>query len=1029
MNYSQTKNCPPKNTLNDFLQGKLEPPTLDECESHVEDCPQCHETLRDLKSSDTLQGYVAAAMNDSDTQGDRSPALNGLIERMLDPPAHGNIPNPIVPSRLRAEALADHAAEVLRCLEPATGSELGALGNYDLQRLIGAGSSGVVFQAVDRTLNRAVALKVLRPSLGAIARERFLAEAQSAASIEHANVVTIYQVGQEGRLAYMAMQWIPGQTLENQIAASGQIDEGLVRQIAVQVAAGLKAAHQKQIVHRDIKPANIWIVDEDQSVRILDFGLARIADDDASLTATGMLAGTPNFMSPEQTRGQELDGRSDLFSLGCLMYRLLTGRLPFGAPTVLATLQSIQNQQPLPVQNVRPEVSDDLANLTMALLEKQPVDRPESADQLIEMLEGERSAWPVRVSRYLPKEAGGVQSSAAVGGKASSSTGRGRGLERWITTAVALALLGWGGWMWGPQIVRIATDHGEIVIEMDDVDVQIEILKDGKPVSVVDGKSDPNVSVRSGNYELRAKPATVQGKPIVVEITPQELVINRGGKQVVKVTEKAEAKPALVKSDAGEENTKASEKSFRELLGQIRRIEDALGQVPFESKEGELAREELASLRNLIRDMKRQANLGNSNVDEDSNFLVYRGRSFDQWYRAANDIDPTTLADSIQACGELAETKQHRDQLFKIISRASRKHGAEVVGGTKHEHLVMSRMLGAIARQPSADVVDYIEREFRSGNAKSSQFCGWVMRGGFETQIANLIEIRKEVTQRGNTLLTLLDSKEEHRFAFQELVSIFQEHQESDISMLDPEIIETAERMFWSGGYAQQSHLAGLLAHWKIGDEKVVKKIEENFNSPPNEDQSVVPFYGVLTGFGYGDGGRNWLKSTSPTVGWHDELRVSIMLRMLERLAAGKQIQMRYLLTGGMGGGGFGDSRFETSPAQFTKEILFCLYEILPTLDQEDLAGAKDRLVKLEAKLIKQLYAKMKEYNSVTDASQDRVRSAISEIEQCFLTVFAICDGKTGMKPEPPVGGGMWYAGEAQKNSGGGFGGGGGGIF
>ena len=221
--------------------------------------------------------------------------------------------------------MADRAAEVLRCLEPGDDTSLGALGDYDLERLIGTGSSGVVFQATDRVLHRTVALKVLRPSLGEMARQRFISEARSTAAIEHPNVVTIFQVGLADRLAFMAMPWIPGQSLEQLLAAGSLFEEAEIRQLARQIAAGLQAAHERQIIHRDIKPANIWITEQDRSVKILDFGLARITDDDPGLTATGMLAGTPNFMSPEQSKGLELDGRSDLFSLGCLMYRLITG--------------------------------------------------------------------------------------------------------------------------------------------------------------------------------------------------------------------------------------------------------------------------------------------------------------------------------------------------------------------------------------------------------------------------------------------------------------------------------------------------------------------------------------------------------------------------------------------------------------------------------------------------------------------------------------------------------------------------------
>ena len=295
------------------------------------------------------------------------------------------------------EIIADRAAEVLRCVTPSE-DFLGTLGDYTLIRLIGAGSTGVVFQAIDETLERTVALKVLRPSLGEISRNRFLIEAKLAASIEHINVVTIFQVGQVDRLAYMTMPWIPGQTLEYLLASGKQLDDDQIIEITCQVAAGLDAAHQKQLVHRDIKPANLWICEDDQRLKILDFGLARISDDNPNLTATGMLAGTPNFMSPEQTKGLELDGRSDLFSLGCVLYRLLAGRLPFGSPTVLCDAQLHSIAQPGPTSRARQRnINQDLSDLTMCLLEKQPINRPQSCEQLIELLTTPRDQWPMVV--------------------------------------------------------------------------------------------------------------------------------------------------------------------------------------------------------------------------------------------------------------------------------------------------------------------------------------------------------------------------------------------------------------------------------------------------------------------------------------------------------------------------------------------------------------------------------------------------------------------------------------------------------
>ena len=530
--------CPPTDTLNDFVHGKLEPPTLDECELHISECPDCMETLRGLGSEDTLTGHVAAAMNEPDTK-QSSAQLENLMERLLTQPVDGfhkdKAPSPNPGSHVSAELMADRAAEVLRCLEPAEDQSLGAIADYDLERLIGTGSSGVVFQATDRTLHRTVALKVLRPSLGEMARQRFITEARSAAAIEHPNVVTIYQVGQEDRLAFMAMQWIPGQSLEQLLVAGSIFEEAEIRKIARQIASGLQAAHQRQIVHRDIKPANIWITEQDRSVKILDFGLARISDDDPGLTATGMLAGTPNFMSPEQAKGLELDGRSDLFSLGCLMYRLLTGRLPFGASTVLATLQAIQNHQPPSVQSLQPSCSDDLTDITMALLEKQPANRPESASQLVEILDTERASWPVQLNRY------SVEPQAEPLAKTQQTSGsRSNGnFSRWIIATIALGLLAFGGLFFGPQIIRIATDQGEIVIETDDPDVEVEFLKDGKTFRVVDTKTDQSFDIRSGSYEIRAKAnaANSQGdQNVAFEVTPKRLIMKRGQQQIVTVT-------------------------------------------------------------------------------------------------------------------------------------------------------------------------------------------------------------------------------------------------------------------------------------------------------------------------------------------------------------------------------------------------------------------------------------------------------------------------------------------------------------
>ena len=313
-----------------------------------------------------------------------------------------------------------------------------------------------------------------------------------------------------------------------------------VRRISAQVAAGLQAAHERQLVHRDIKPANVWISDDDE-VKILDFGLARIVDDDPGLTATGMLAGTPNFMSPEQTKGHELDGRSDLFSLGCMMYRMATGKLAFGATSILGTLQAIQHEQPTPPKLVNVDISSDLSDLTMALLEKQPANRPESAAQVVTMLEAERGQWPMKIAGY---ESPQPESQKEL----KSQAKRHRSGGRWIAF-IAASLLGLVGWYFSPQIIRIATDQGELVVESEDKDVEIQILQDGQVVRVLDTKTKNSFNIESGEYQIKAA-----GEGNSFEVTPNVLTMKRGQQTIVSVTKQ----PSITEPTSAEVKTARS---------------------------------------------------------------------------------------------------------------------------------------------------------------------------------------------------------------------------------------------------------------------------------------------------------------------------------------------------------------------------------------------------------------------------------------------------------------------------------------
>jgi serine/threonine protein kinase len=248
----------------------------------------------------------------------------------------------------------------LRFLLPPTRSgSLGRIGHYDVLEVLRKGGFGIVFRAFDDVLQRVVAIKVLVPALAVSspARKRFLREARSSAKVRHENLVQVYAV-EEKPLPYLVMEFIPGETLQQRLDRIGPLEVPVVVRIGRQIAEGLAAAHGTGLIHRDIKPGNTLIESGPQErVKITDFGLARTADD-ASLTTSGVMAGTPMFMSPEQAKGDPLDCRSDLFSLGSVLYVMCTGRPPFRASTAYGVLKRVAEDDPRPIRDVIPEVPE-----------------------------------------------------------------------------------------------------------------------------------------------------------------------------------------------------------------------------------------------------------------------------------------------------------------------------------------------------------------------------------------------------------------------------------------------------------------------------------------------------------------------------------------------------------------------------------------------------------------------------------------------------------------------------------------------
>jgi thiol-disulfide isomerase/thioredoxin/protocatechuate 3,4-dioxygenase beta subunit len=273
-------------------------------------------------------------------------------------------------------------------LEPSDSPDaLGRLGGYNILEIIGRGGMGVVLKGYDRELKRFVAIKALAPHLAhsPLARKRFAREAQAAAAVVNSHVIAIHQVQPNGRLPFLVMPLLTGESLAQRLKSRGVLELKEVLRIGMQAAEGLAAAHDQGLVHRDVKPANILLEKGIERAVLTDFGLARTADD-VSLTRLGVIAGTPEYMSPEQAKGETVDARSDLFSLGCVLYEMATGVSPFRTETPMATLRRIVDESPRSMALLNPELPIWFVAIVERLLAKNPEQRYATARQVCDLL-------------------------------------------------------------------------------------------------------------------------------------------------------------------------------------------------------------------------------------------------------------------------------------------------------------------------------------------------------------------------------------------------------------------------------------------------------------------------------------------------------------------------------------------------------------------------------------------------------------------------------------------------------------------
>ncbi|HVP35362.1 MAG TPA: serine/threonine-protein kinase, partial [Terriglobales bacterium] len=277
------------------------------------------------------------------------------------------------------------------------------ISHYKILEKLGEGGMGVVYKAQDTKLDRLVALKFLPPHLTSEVeeKERFIHEAKAASALNHPNIVTIHEIDEFDGQMFIVMEYCEGKTLK-QLTEEGALPIKKVLDIGIQVCEGLTAAHKKEIVHRDIKSDNIKVNKEGQ-VKIMDFGLAKLKGA-TKLTKTRSTLGTLAYMSPEQAQGEEVDSRSDIFSLGVVLYELLTGKLPFAGEHQAAVIYSIINEEPQPIARFNNQVSAKLEDMVSKALAKDREERYQHADELLADLRRERKSLEYLKTGQIPKE-------------------------------------------------------------------------------------------------------------------------------------------------------------------------------------------------------------------------------------------------------------------------------------------------------------------------------------------------------------------------------------------------------------------------------------------------------------------------------------------------------------------------------------------------------------------------------------------------------------------------------------------------
>lgn len=456
--------------------------------AHLESCENCQTRLTTLVADPGTWDDVADSLREDGVPRDR-------VERQLDflaPPSHPEM--------------------------------LGRLGRYEIESVIGSGGMGVVLKAHDSKLNRPVAIKVLAPHLAhnGAARQRFAREGRAAAAVVHEHVMAIHNVESDADTPFLVMQYVLGQSLQSRLDEQGPMEVKEILRIGAQAAAGLAAAHAQGVVHRDVKPSNILLENGVERVVLSDFGLAR-AVDDASVTRQGTLAGTPEYMSPEQAKGEVVDHRSDLFSLGSVLYAMCTGHSPFRAGTTLGVLRRIADETPPSIREVHPEIPDWLEAIVEKLLAKDASQRFQTAEEVCELLGQWLAHLQAPVTMPQPrtpavhtKRRTGTPARRWMTGKSARPTSVGV-LAALSVLIVAIAAAAVMFVRLGETTVRIEIDDPNIAVRFGEDEITFE--HDGQKIHVTPG-AENQIVIKQGESEVERRSFELKkGQKVVLRVS------------------------------------------------------------------------------------------------------------------------------------------------------------------------------------------------------------------------------------------------------------------------------------------------------------------------------------------------------------------------------------------------------------------------------------------------------------------------------------------------------------------------------